>query len=146
MDSLPKLRTSVLEELLYDIVGSVNTDEMMFSMELENILLSRKNEDLSLDKKIRKTLNSYPGRRFKFIGGILKFRTFMSGEMELWMDAMDALSSPSPLIQRYIDEVEDDAFTDSERGLVQKLKESLQYALEREARVRQRRASQNQAK
>ena len=65
MDSFHKLKISVLKELYCLVVGSTHSLEMLCAWKINEILQQRNGEDLKLDKARRKTLNAFPGRRFK---------------------------------------------------------------------------------
>ncbi|KAK1393454.1 hypothetical protein POM88_012510 [Heracleum sosnowskyi] len=139
--SFHKLKPSALKDLLYLVIGSIHPLEQLCSSEIEGILQRRKGEDSKLDKSRRKTLNAYPGRRFKLIEGILKFRTY-AFDKDLWMDLQDAKVCLSKAIHKYIDEIEDDAISPDEKALVEGLKEILTEALNRENEARQKRKSE----
>jgi hypothetical protein len=145
LDSISKLRTDVLKKLCWMVIGSTHFLEQFCYREIQHILSSRKGEDPSLDRKRRETLNAYPGRRFKLERGVLKFRIFVYGKA-LWMHPTDVKLLSSNLIKQYIDEIEDDAFLPEEKAVVEKLKESLREALNREDAARQKRRAQSQAK
>ncbi|KAK1401081.1 hypothetical protein POM88_000686 [Heracleum sosnowskyi] len=110
------------------------------SFEIEDILHRRKGENSKLDKSRRKTLNAYPGRRFKLVEGVLKFRTYAFGQ-ELWTDLQDVRVCLSKAVQKYIDEIEDDAISPDEKTLMEGLKEILKEALNKEDVARQKRKS-----
>ncbi|KAK1361347.1 hypothetical protein POM88_045821 [Heracleum sosnowskyi] len=123
------------------VIGSTHPLEQLCSLEIEDILQKRKGEDAKLDKPRRKTLNAYPGRRFKPIEGKLKFRTY-AFRQELWTDLQDARVCLSKIVQKYIDEIEDDDVSPDEKAIVEGLKEVLQEALRREEEARQKRNSE----
>ncbi|KAK1395050.1 hypothetical protein POM88_014106 [Heracleum sosnowskyi] len=123
------------------VIGSIHPLEQLCSFEIEDILQRRKGDNSKLDKPRRKTLNAYPGRRFKLIEGKLKFRTFAFGQ-ELWTDLQDAKVCLSKAVQKYIDEIEDDVISPDEKALVEGLKEVLKEALNREDEARQKRKSE----
>ncbi|KAK1391982.1 hypothetical protein POM88_011038 [Heracleum sosnowskyi] len=117
--SLHKLKTSTLKDLQY----------------------MRKGEDSKLDKQRRKSLNAYPGSRFKLINEELHFRTYPY-DIEQWLNLRDVSSLISPSIKKIIDEVEDDAVSAAEISLVESLRSCLAEALKREDVARQKRKSQ----
>ncbi|KAK1372916.1 hypothetical protein POM88_029109 [Heracleum sosnowskyi] len=139
--SFHKLKTSALKDLLYMVIGSTHLLEQMCSFEIEDILQRRKCDDSKLDKSRRKTLNAYPRRRFKLVEGNLKFRTFAFGQ-ELWTDVQDAKVCLSKVVQKYIDEIEDDATFPDEISMVEGLREILKEALNKEDVARQKRKSE----
>ncbi|KAK1352438.1 hypothetical protein POM88_053377 [Heracleum sosnowskyi] len=139
--SFHRLKTSALKDLLYLVIGSIHPLEQLCSFEIEGILQRRKGEDSKLDKSRRKTLNAYPERRFKLVEGKLKFRIYAFGQ-ELWIDLQDARVCLSKVVQKYIDEMEDDAISPDEKALVEGLKEILKEALNREDEARQKRKSE----
>ncbi|KAK1360633.1 hypothetical protein POM88_045107 [Heracleum sosnowskyi] len=139
--SFHKLRTSALKDLLFLVIGSIHPLERQCSSEIESIIQARKGEDSKLDKSRRKTLNAFPGSRFKDFNGTLKFRTHAFGK-ELWMDLQDARVCLSKTLQKHIDEIEDEAITPDEITLVEELREVLKEALNRENEARQKRKSE----
>ncbi|KAK1394279.1 hypothetical protein POM88_013335 [Heracleum sosnowskyi] len=139
--SFHKLKTSALKYLLYLVIGSTHSLEHVCCFEIEEILSKRKGEDSKLDKSRRKTLNAYPGRRFKLVNDALKFRTYAFGQ-ELWIDLQDARVCLSKVVQKYIDEIEDDAISPDEIAMVEGLKEILKEALNREDEARQKKNSE----
>ncbi|KAK1397548.1 hypothetical protein POM88_007411 [Heracleum sosnowskyi] len=119
-----KLKTSALKDILYLVIGSIHPLEHQCSSEIEGILQMRKGEDSKLDKSRRKTLNAYPGSRFKDFNGTLKFKTHAFGK-DLWMDLQDARACLSKTVQKHFDEIEDEAITPDEKALVEGLREVL---------------------
>ncbi|KAK1379459.1 hypothetical protein POM88_026203 [Heracleum sosnowskyi] len=139
--SLHKLKTSTLKDLQYMVAGSIHPLEQICSYEIEKLLEGRKGEDSKLDKQRRKSLNAYPGRRFKLINEELHFRTYPY-DIEQWLNLRDVSSLISPSIKKIIDEVEDDAVSAAEISLVESLRSCLAEALKREDAARQKRKSQ----
>ncbi|KAK1356006.1 hypothetical protein POM88_049262 [Heracleum sosnowskyi] len=139
--SLHKLKTSTLKDLQYMVAGSIHPLEQICSDEIEKLLEGRKGEDSKLDKQRRKSLNAYPGSRFKLINEELHFRTYPY-DIEQWMNLRDVSSLLSPSIKKIIDEVEDDAVSATEISLVESLRGCLAEALKREDVARQKRKSQ----
>ena len=111
---------------------------MLCSWEIETILQQRKDEDYDLDRRRRTSLNAFPGRRFKVIDDILKFRTYAYGQ-EIWLDVKDMQVVHSRSIERYIEEIEDYAKTPEEIYLVDKLRLYLSDALIREEEAKEER-------
>ncbi|KAK1397159.1 hypothetical protein POM88_007022 [Heracleum sosnowskyi] len=124
------LRVKFLKEEIY-----------ICSDEIEKLLEGRKGEDSKLDKQRRKSLNAYPGSRFKLINEELHFRTYPY-DIEQWLNLRDVSSLLSPSIKKIIDEVEDDAVSAAEISLVESLRGCLAEALKREDVARQKRKSQ----
>ncbi|KAK1397632.1 hypothetical protein POM88_007495 [Heracleum sosnowskyi] len=143
LESFHKLKTGVLKELNFSVVGSTNHLEMLCSFELEEIIKKRKGEDSKLDKARRSTLNAFPDRRFKMDKNILKFRVYIYGQ-ENWLDLQDAQQSISKVIQQYIDEIEDDALSPMEVYLVESLRNLVVEALKGEEERRKKRKSEAQ--
>ncbi|KAK1385163.1 hypothetical protein POM88_022898 [Heracleum sosnowskyi] len=139
--SLHKLKTSTLKDLQYMVAGSIHPLEQICSDEIEKLLEGRKGEDSRLDKQRRKSLNAYPGSRFKLINEELHFRTYPY-DIEQWLNLRDVSSLLSPSIKKIIDEVEDDAVSAAEISLVESLRGCLAEALKREDVARQKRKSQ----
>ncbi|KAK1389323.1 hypothetical protein POM88_017501 [Heracleum sosnowskyi] len=139
--SLHKLKTSTLKDLQYMVAGSIHPLEQICSYEIEKLLEGRKGEDSKLDKQRRKSLNAYPGRRFKLINEELHFRTYPY-DIEQWLNLRDVSFLISPSIKKIIDEVEDDAVSAAEISLVESLRSCLAEALKREDATRQKRKSQ----
>ncbi|KAK1358953.1 hypothetical protein POM88_043427 [Heracleum sosnowskyi] len=139
--SLHKLKTSTLKDLQYMVAGSIHPLEQICSDEIEKLLEGRKGEDSKLDKQRRKSLNAYPGSRFKLINEELHFRTYPY-DIEQWLNLRDVSSLLSPSIKKIIDEVEDDAVSAAEISLVESLRGCLAEALKREDVARQKRKSQ----
>ncbi|KAK1368540.1 hypothetical protein POM88_034632 [Heracleum sosnowskyi] len=139
--SLHKLKTSTLKDLQYMVAGSIHPLEQICSDEIEKLLEGRKGEDSKLDKQRRKSLNAYPGSRFKLINEELHFRTYPY-DIEQWLNLRDVSSLISPSIKKIIDEVEDDAVSAAEISLVESLRGCLAEALKREDVARQKRRSQ----
>ncbi|KAK1379196.1 hypothetical protein POM88_025940 [Heracleum sosnowskyi] len=139
--SFHKLKTTILKDLQYIVAGSIHPLEQIYSDEIENILEGRKGEDSKLDKQRRRTLNAYPGSRFKLINEELHFRTYPY-DIEQWLNLRDASSLLSPTIKKIIEEVEDAAVSAAEISLIEGLKSCLVEALKREDVARQKRKSQ----
>ncbi|KAK1401756.1 hypothetical protein POM88_001361 [Heracleum sosnowskyi] len=112
LDNFHKLKTHVLKELNYSVVGSTNHLELLCSFELEEIIHIRKES-----KSLVKT-------------------------QEQWMDLQDAQQVSSKIAQQYIDEIEDDAISPMEISLVESLKSYVAEASRREEEARQKRRSQ----
>ncbi|KAK1394766.1 hypothetical protein POM88_013822 [Heracleum sosnowskyi] len=139
--SLHKLKTSTLKDLQYMVAGSIHPLEQICSDEIEKLLEGRKGEDSKLDKQRRKSLNAYPGSRFKLINEELHFRTYPY-DIEQWLNLRDVSSLISSSIKKIIDEVEDDVVSAAEISLVESLRGCLAEALKREDVARQKRKSQ----
>ncbi|KAK1395771.1 hypothetical protein POM88_005634 [Heracleum sosnowskyi] len=139
--SLHKLKTSTLKDLQYMVAGSTHPLEQICSDEIEKLLEGRKGEDSKLDKQRRRSLNAYPGSRFKLISEELHFRTYPY-DLEQWLNLRDASSLISPTIKQIIEEVEDAAVSVAEISLVEGLRGCLVEALKREDVARQKRKSQ----
>ncbi|KAK1378074.1 hypothetical protein POM88_024818 [Heracleum sosnowskyi] len=139
--SFHKLKTTILKDLQYMVAGSIHPLEQICSDEIENVLEGRKGEDSKLDKQRRRTLNAYPGSRFKLINEELHFRTYPYDIVQS-LNLRDASSLLSPTIKKIIEEVEDAAVSAAEISLIEGLKSCLVEALKREDVARQKRKSQ----
>ncbi|KAK1357954.1 hypothetical protein POM88_051210 [Heracleum sosnowskyi] len=99
--SFHKLKTTILKDLQYMVAGSIHPLEHICSDKIEKVLEGIKGEDSKLDKQRRRTLNAYPGSRFKLILEELHFRTYPY-DIEQWLNLRDASSLLSPTIKKIL--------------------------------------------